>query len=100
MSDDHEQPPGYAALLADALAALCGADPPPDLVAKWVAGDESHAFTDADTLQDWAAQHAPRAWMMGITVIDAAEALAIEPRPVDEWRNLDWQLRFTRGTGP
>jgi hypothetical protein len=80
----------YRARIREALGLLCGELPPEDLVNRWVDWDDSHVdlpMSDprSETLQDWAAQHCPFEWAMGITVIDAAEALAIEPRPEGEY---------------
>lgn len=63
----------------EALTQITGKVPPADLVALWVAGDESHCDTGADTLQNWAVDYAPLSWTTGIGVIEAAEALADAP---------------------
>jgi hypothetical protein len=72
----------YRNRFAAALSRLCGVRPPDDLVAGWLAGDESHVETGADTLQDWASIHRPFHWATGIGTIDAARALADEPDPM------------------
>jgi hypothetical protein len=74
-----ERMPSRAERFAEALELLCGEKPPADLAAKWLAWDESHVDVGADTLQDWAASHAKLPWLMGITICEAAEAMADEP---------------------
>lgn len=84
---------GYRARLIESLTLLCGDTPSDDLVDRWIAGDESHLDQPgwstgnpaALDLQDWAASHAPFEWIMGITVIDAAEMMAENPR--DGWED-------------
>lgn len=73
--------PLYKERFSQALALLCGQSPPDYLVDNWLLGEYDPEYDpDAYDLQDWAAQHAPFPWAMGITTIDAAEALAREPR--------------------
>jgi hypothetical protein len=65
----------YQRRLTLALQQICGERPPATLVTQWMAGDSSD-------LQEWAAQHDPFGWVMGIAIMDAAEAMAcgIVPR--------------------
>jgi hypothetical protein len=69
----------YRELLSEALTAFCGVSPPDELVIRWVEGEDGAA---SGGLQDWAASYAPVSWATGIGTIEAAEALAREPREV------------------
>lgn len=79
---------GFRGRFIEALIILCRERPSDDNVDRWLADDESHLDAEgfergnhaALTLQDWAASNAPAIWMMGITIIEAAEGLADEPR--------------------
>lgn len=74
----------YARRFSEVLERICGSRPPADLVEKWIAGDESHSYSETwiDTLQDWASMNRPFAWATGIGMIDAAEAMVAEPDPM------------------
>lgn len=74
-----ERLPSRAERVAEAMELLCGEKPPTALVAKWLAWDETFVDTGEDTLQDWAAQRSKLPWAMGITIIEAAGAMADEP---------------------
>lgn len=73
------------ARVSQVLSLFCRGIPPPlDLVKRWLDHDESWVETGEDTLQDWVGMHLNHDldWALTITVIEAAEAIAAEPRDV------------------
>ena len=56
----------------EALTLLCGEAPPEGMAEAW----DAH---ESEALQDWALNHCPLSWAMGIVVIEAAMSLADQP---------------------
>jgi hypothetical protein len=67
----------YAERFAHAVAILCGAQPPADMVTEWINNIEVNG---EHRLQSWVlGQSATPAWAQGIVVLDAAHVLANDP---------------------
>jgi hypothetical protein len=67
----------YAERFTHAVAILCGAQPPADMVTEWIANTEVNV---EHRLQGWVlSQAATPAWAQGIVVLDAAHVLANDP---------------------
>jgi hypothetical protein len=67
----------YAERFAHAVAVLCGAQPPADMVAEWIANIDVNG---EHRLQSWVlSQAATPSWAQGIVVLDAAHVLANDP---------------------
>lgn len=67
----------YAERFTHVVSVLCGAQPPADMVAEWLANTEVNG---EHRLQSWVlCQAATPFWAQGIVVLDAAHVLANEP---------------------
>ncbi|WP_294636584.1 hypothetical protein [uncultured Aquabacterium sp.] len=64
-------PSTYEQRFTEAVALICGAEPPPELVEAWIAGED-------EALQQWVGGYAP-GWVQNIAVLDAAHQLANQP---------------------
>jgi hypothetical protein len=73
----HGEATTYAERFTHAVAVLCGAQPPADMVAEWVANIDVNG---EHRLQSWVlSQAATPSWAQGIVVLDAAHVLANDP---------------------
>jgi hypothetical protein len=81
-----------------AIELLCGEPPPADLAAAWL---DPEPLTDPDSieLQDWASARARLPWLMGITICEAAEAMADEPSE-DLIGRIEQQYKAEHGHKP
>lgn len=71
------KPTTYAERFTHAVAVLCGAQPPADMVAEWI---ENVEVNGEHRLQGWVlTQAATPFWAQGIVVLDAAHVLANDP---------------------
>jgi hypothetical protein len=67
----------YTERFTHAVAVLCGAQPPTDMVAEWIANVDVNG---EHRLQSWVlSQAATPSWAQGIVVLDAAHVLANDP---------------------
>jgi hypothetical protein len=67
----------YTERFTHAVAVLCGAQPPADMVAEWIANIDVNG---EHRLQSWVlSQAATPSWAQGIVVLDAAHVLANDP---------------------
>jgi hypothetical protein len=67
----------YAERFTHAVAVLCGAQPPADMVDEWIANIDVNG---EHRLQGWVlSQAATPSWAQGIVVLDAAHVLANNP---------------------
>jgi hypothetical protein len=67
----------YTERFTHAVAVLCGAQPPADMVAEWIANIDVNS---EHRLQSWVlCQAATPSWAQGIVVLDAAHVLANDP---------------------
>ena len=73
----HGEVTTYAERFTHAVAVLCGAQPPADMVAEWIANIDVNG---EHRLQSWVlCQAATPSWAQGIVVLDAAHVLANDP---------------------
>jgi hypothetical protein len=73
----HGEATTYAERFTHAVAVLCGAQPPADMVAEWIANIDVNG---EHRLQSWVlSQAATPSWAQGIVVLDAAHVLANDP---------------------
>jgi hypothetical protein len=73
----HGEATTYAERFTHAVAVLCGAQPPADMVAEWIANVDVNG---EHRLQGWVlSQAATPSWAQGIVVLDAAHVLANDP---------------------
>jgi hypothetical protein len=73
----HGEATTYGERLTHAVAVLCGAQPPADMVAEWIANIDVNG---EHRLQSWVlCQAATPSWAQGIVVLDAAHVLANDP---------------------
>jgi hypothetical protein len=68
----------------EAFALLCRGKPPKALVRAWMDDDEGEDGENYIELQAWALNHARLPWAQGITIVEAAVALAEEPQDTIE----------------
>jgi hypothetical protein len=70
-------PTNYVERFTQAVAILCGAQPPADMVNEWIANVDVNG---EHRLQGWVlSQAATPSWAQGIVVLDAADVLANDP---------------------